>query len=75
MTQSRSECFRSELPSTVSVTRLCNVLKLTRGGNKVALLNCKDGIVSMTADSKSIIAHFHVRDVVASFLFGGFIIS
>ena len=47
------------MPTTEIVSRLNNILKLTAGmsGNKVALLNCESGIVSLTADFSSILAH------------------
>ena len=59
----RSDVCKSEVPSTETLTLLCHILKLTRGmsGNKVALLNCEDGIVALTAHSKSIISHIQVR--------------
>ena len=54
-----SRVCKSEVPTTEIISRLNDILKLTAGvsGNKVALLNCESGIVSLTADFSSILAH------------------
>ena len=50
---------KGEVPTTDTISRLNDILKLTGGmsGNKVALLNCESGVVSLTADFSSILAH------------------
>ncbi|KAL5250918.1 hypothetical protein ACHWQZ_G016603 [Mnemiopsis leidyi] len=60
---------KGEVPTTDTISRLNDILKLTGGmsGNKVALLNCESGVVSLTADFSSILAHIQEEDILTTF--------